>query len=66
MGGVNFDLPVLLGYTGHSALGVHQFVEQTPALWGKRKHDLRVSPIGAVVGTHAGPGAVALAFIEKE
>lgn len=66
MGGVDFDLPVLLGYTGYSAFRVHQFVEQTSLLWGKRKHDLRISPIGSVVGTHAGPGAVAVAFIEKE
>jgi fatty acid-binding protein DegV len=66
MGGVNFDMPVLLGYTGYSALRVHQFVELTPSLWGKYKHDLRISPIGSVVGTHAGPGAVAVAFIEKE
>jgi DegV family protein with EDD domain len=66
MGGVNFDMPVLLGYTGYSALRVHQFVELTPSLWGKYKHDLRISSIGSVVGTHVGPGAVAVAFIEKE
>lgn len=66
VGGVNFDLPVMLGYTGHSAHAVSKFVEQTPMLWGKQKDELRLSPIGAVVGTHVGPGAVAVAFMEKE
>ena len=66
MGGVNFDLPVMLGYTGQSDEALWQFVSCTKALWGEHRNDLRASPIGSVVGTHAGPGAVAVAYIERE
>lgn len=66
MGGVNFDLPVMLGYTGQSDEALGQFVSCTPALWGTHKNELRSTAIGSVVGTHAGPGAVAVAFIEKK
>jgi len=66
MGGVNFDLPVMLGYTGQSDEALWQFVSCTKTLWGEHWNDLQASPIGSVVGTHAGPGAVAVAFIERE
>lgn len=66
MGGVNFELPVMLGYTGQSSEGLIKFISSTPSLWGDRKGALRGAAIGAVVGTHAGPGAVAVAFLEKE
>lgn len=41
-------------------------ISATPKLWQARSGALRASAIGSVVGTHAGPGAVAVAFVEKE
>ena len=65
-GGVNFDFPVLLGYTGQSSDHLTSWISATPKLWQGRSGTLRASAIGSVVGTHAGPGAVAVAFVEKE
>lgn len=64
-GGVDFDLPVLLGYTGLSDALLQKYIEDSKALWSHAKSELNVSPIGAVIGTHAGPGAVAVAFFKK-
>lgn len=64
-GGVDFDLPVLLGYTGLSDALLHKYIEDSKDLWAHAKAELNTSPIGAVIGTHAGPGAVAVAFFKK-
>ena len=64
-GGVDFDKPVLLGYSGLSDTLLHKFIEDSEDLWNQSKASLNISPIGAVIGTHAGPGAVAVAFFKK-
>ncbi len=64
-GGVDFDKPVLLGYTGLSDLLLQKYIEDSAALWEGSKSALNVTPIGSVIGTHAGPGAVAAAFFKK-
>ena len=64
-GGVDFDKPVLLGYTGLSDLLLKKYIEDSAFLWEAQLSDLHTTVIGSVVGTHAGPGAVAAAFFRK-
>ena len=64
-GGVDFDKPVLLGYTGLSDALLQKYIADSAALWSGSKSELNVTPIGSVIGTHAGPGAVAVAFFAK-
>ena len=64
-GGVDFSKPVLLGYTGLSDLLLKKYIEDSSALWQNSLEDLRSTIIGSVIGTHAGPGAVAAAFFRN-
>ena len=64
-GGVDFDKPLLLGYTGLSDTLLVKYMEDSKALWEQRAQQLRITPIGSVIGTHAGPGAIAVAFFSK-
>ncbi|MBQ2959612.1 MAG: DegV family protein [Oscillospiraceae bacterium] len=64
-GGVDFDMPVLLGYTGLSDALLKKYIEDSKALWAESKTELNSTIIGSVIGTHAGPGAVAVAFFCK-
>lgn len=64
-GGVDFDRPVLLGYTGLSDLIINKYKEDSAPLWKHAKEDLPVTPIGSVIGTHVGPDAIAVAFFSK-
>ena len=64
-GGVDYDKPVLLGYTGLSDVLLKKYIEDSAFLWEGKVSDLKTSPIGSVIGTHAGPGAVAVAFFKK-
>lgn len=61
-GGVDFSKPVMLGYTGLSDLLLRKYVNDSAALWQDHMAELPAAMIGSVVGTHAGPGAVAVAF----
>lgn len=61
-GGVDFDKPILLGYTGlHDGL-LRKYVKDSAFLWQDHVAQLKSCPIGSVIGTHAGPDAVAVAF----
>ncbi len=65
-GGVDFDKPVLLGYSGLSDHMLKKYVEDSEALWAPMKKSPESAIIGSVVGTHIGPGAIAVAFFAKE
>lgn len=62
-GGVDFSMPLALGYTGLSDAVLKKYIEDSAVLWaGHVEGDLPVHTIGATIGTHVGPGAVAVAF----
>ena len=63
-GGVNFERPILLGYTGLSDLLLRKYVADSAELWKGYRSELPALMIGSVIGTHAGPGAVAVAFFK--
>lgn len=63
-GGVDFHEPVLLGYTGTEDTAVLRYMEDSRELWAPAG-DIRHTIIGSVIGTHAGPGAVAVAYFAK-
>lgn len=64
-GGVDFDMPVLLGYTGHERYLLEKYVDDSRFLWEGNVKNLRETCIGSVIGTHVGPGAIAVAFFKK-
>lgn len=65
-GGVDFEKPVLLGYSGLSDVLLQKYITDSAALWAHSKTQLNYTVIGSVIGTHAGPGAIAAAFFKKE
>jgi len=56
-GGVDFSKPVMLAYTGLEDAHLKKFMEENEAF-----REMPYGLIGSVIGTHAGPGAVAIAF----
>lgn len=64
-GGVDFSRPVLLGYTGLSDALLQKYIADSRQLWEGGLEQLRYTSIGSVIGTHAGPGAIAVAFFTK-
>lgn len=65
VGGVDYQMPYCLGYTGFSGEVLTKYVEDHASRYKEAIRDIPVIPVGATVGTYAGPGAVALAFFNK-
>ena len=64
-GGADFERPVLLGYSGLSDALLLKYIEDSKHLWEEELKNIRYTGIGSVIGTHAGPGAIAVAFFRK-
>jgi len=65
-GGVDFDKPYLLGYSGLSDELLQKFVADSASIWEQGEKPVRSVPLCSVVGTHAGPNAVVAAFFRKK
>lgn len=64
-GGVDFGRPYLLGYTGLEDSLLQKYIADSAALWEDHTAALPISTIGGTIGTHVGPGAVAVAFFRR-
>lgn len=60
-GGIDPNMPLVLGYTGVSDELLRAYMSENPQL----SEDICVTPIGSTIGTHVGPGAYAVAFFRK-
>jgi len=56
----------MLGYTGLSDALLQKYIQDSASLWDNYRDRLPVSIVSSVVGTHVGPGAVAVAFFAAE
>lgn len=65
-GGVDFSMPVMLAYSGTDDALLKGYIDNSRALWEGHLDSLPVTMIGSTISTHAGPGAIAVAFFAKE
>lgn len=61
-GGINFDRPYALAYSGLTDTLLRKYIEDSASLYKDRISELPISSIGSTIGTHVGPGAIAAAF----
>ena len=63
--GINFSKPLSLAYTGHSRAVLDKYLEDSKSIYEEFTSAGGVIPtstVGCTIGTHIGPGAIALAF----
>ena len=65
-GGIDFSMPVMLAYSGTDDALLKGYIDNSRALWEDQLDVLPVTMIGSTISTHAGPGAIAVAFFAKE
>ena len=64
-GGVDFDVPYALGYSGLSDEYLKKYLKDSEILWKDKTENVPSYMIGSTIGTHVGPGAIAVAFFAK-
>ena len=60
--GIDMTKPMLLGYTGQDDTLLRKYMTECAGFWPA---DTKTMIVSGVVGAHAGPGAVAVAFFAK-
>ena len=63
MGGIDYTMPFILGYTGVDDTLLQEFIADNIGWF--EGHSIFRACVGSVVGTHAGPGAIAVAFVAE-
>lgn len=64
-GGVDFEKPFVLGYSGLSDDLLQKYIVDSSHIYEEKAKELPIVPIGSSIGTHAGPGAIGVAFFCK-
>ena len=64
-GGINFDMPFCLAYSGLSDAMLKKYITDSAELWQGKTEHLPIATVGCAIGAHAGPGAIAIAFFES-
>lgn len=62
---VDYALPCALGYTGLTDIVLKKYLEDNKSLYEDKLDEISISSIGCAIGTHVGPGAIAVAFFVK-
>lgn len=65
-GGIDFSMPLMLGYSGEDASGLEEYIQSSREIWEGKLDPLPVTSIGSTIGTHVGPGAIVVAFFAEE
>ena len=63
--GVNYKRPYCVAYSGLSDEMLQKYISDNADLWQTATRTLPIATVGCAIGTHIGPGAIAVAFFEK-
>ena len=64
-GGIDFSRPFALAYSGLDDSMLQKYITDSAALYEGKADTLPIHTIGSTIGTHAGPGAIAVAFFSN-
>lgn len=64
-GGIRFDMPYTLGYSGLDDTLLQKYIQDSEALYKEYADQLPICAIGSTIGTYVGPGAIGVAFFCK-
>ena len=63
---IDYKMPMFTGYSGNDKSNIESFLAELNASSFERKFETsELCPMGSTIGTHIGPGAVAIGFFEK-
>ena len=64
-GGIDFTMPYSVAYSGLDSSMIEKYVADHEHVWKPYAEKLEIRVVGSTIGTHAGPGAIAVAYFKK-
>lgn len=64
-GGIDFQMPYATAYSGMDDSLLQKYLKDSASLWEDELDHIPSYCIGSTIGTHIGPGAIAVAFFAK-
>lgn len=64
-GGIDFDAPYAVAYSGLSDDYLKKYLKDSKSLWSDKTDNVPSYLIGSTIGAHVGPNAIAVAFFAK-
>lgn len=64
-GGVDFSMPYYIGYSGNETKLLERYIRDNEQFWKNETDNLPLMTVGGAVGTHTGPGVIAVTFFAK-
>lgn len=64
-GGIDFQMPYAAAYSGLDDSLLQKYIKDSADIWKDELDHIPSYCIGSTIGTHIGPGAIAVAFFEK-
>ena len=61
-GGIDYSMPYELAYSGLDDSLLRKYINDNEQIWKGHADELSYGIVGSTIGTHAGPGAIAVAF----
>ena len=61
-GGIDYDMPYELAYSGLDDSLIRKYINDNEYVWKGHADSISYGIVGSTIGTHAGPGAIAVAF----
>ena len=65
-GGIDFSKPYSVAYSGLSDALIKKYIADSSDLWPDKPEEIKITTVGCAIGTHVGPGAIAVSFFEKK
>lgn len=65
-GGIDFSMPYAVAYSGLSDDLLQKYLEDSKAIWENNTDAVPQYMIGSTIGTHVGPGAIAVCFFANK
>ena len=63
---IDFDMPYVVGYSGLEDSLLKKYLEDSKSIWEEKAETIPSFSIGSTIGTHVGPGAIAVAYFSKD
>lgn len=64
-GGIDFKMPYATAYSGMDDSLLQKYIKDSSSIWKDEMDQIPSYCIGSTIGTHVGPGAIAVAFFAK-